>query len=77
MKKNQELTDPLSCLNRAFDEEMIFVILGRDVAAAITVRAWIEERIRLGKNQRNDTQIIEAEKWIISVESCTLIMENK
>ena len=67
MRKHQEITDPSSCLNKARSDEMLFVLLGRDCAAAHAVRAWIEERIRLGKNNREDTKIIEAEQWIVTV----------
>ena len=67
MRKRDELTDPRSCMSRARDDEMTFVLLGRDVAATVAVRAWIEERIRLGKNQRADAQIVEAEEWIRTV----------
>ncbi len=69
MRKRDELTDPTSCLNRAGAEEWLFVLLGRDVAAPATVRAWIGERIRLGKNRRDDSQIVEAEAWIRAVEA--------
>ncbi len=67
MRAKQELADPLSCMRRAHDNEMVFVLLGRDVAATVAVRAWIEERIRLGKNRRDDEQIQEAEGWIRTV----------
>ena len=67
MRKRDELTDPRSCLSRARDDEWTFVLLGRDRAAPVAVRAWIEERIRLGKNQRDDPQIVEAEAWIKAV----------
>ena len=67
MRKRDELTDPSSCLNRAADDEWLFVFLGRDIAAPVAVRAWIEERIRLGKNTREDAQIGEAEQWIRDV----------
>lgn len=40
---------------------MLFVLLERDTAAPAAIRAWIKERIKLGKNQRGDAQIIEAE----------------
>ena len=60
MIKNDELRKPDSCLNRAHDEEMLFVLLGRDIAAPYAIRAWIEERLRLGKNTANDEQIVEA-----------------
>lgn len=67
MRKRNELTDPASCLNKAKDNEWLFVLLGRDVAAPYAVRAWIEERIRSGKNTRDDAQIREAEQWINAV----------
>jgi hypothetical protein len=69
MRKRDELTDPNSCMSRARDAEWTFVLLGRDVAATAAVRAWIRERIRLGKNQPTDAQIVEAEEWIRTVES--------
>lgn len=70
MRKRDELTDPQSCMNRANDEEMTFVLLARDAAAPAAIRAWVEERIRLGKNQRGDSQIIEAMQcaWIMEVQ---------
>lgn len=67
MRKHDELSDPASCMSRARDDEWTFVLLGRDAAAPHAVRAWIEERIRLGKNTREDAQIIEAEMWITNV----------
>ncbi len=69
MKKYDELSDGRSCLNRALPDEWLFVLLGRDRAAPAAVRAWIEERIRLGKNQRDDSQIVEALQWIATVEA--------
>jgi hypothetical protein len=62
--KRDELADPNSCLNRARDDEMVFVLLGRDDASPGTIRWWIKERIRLGKNTRDDAQIREAERCI-------------
>lgn len=60
MRKAQELTDPRSCMSKARDDEMTFVLLARDVAAPATIRAWANERIRLGKNHYKDAQIVEA-----------------
>ena len=60
MIKREELSNPQSCMSRAREDEMTFVLLGRDPAATVAIRAWIEERIRLGKNERNDAQITEA-----------------
>ncbi len=61
MIKREELSDPSSCMSRARDDEMTFVLLARDVAAPVAIRAWIEERIRLGKNECFDPQVLEAE----------------
>jgi hypothetical protein len=48
-------------MNKARNDEMTFVLLGRDAAAPVAIRAWIAERIRLGKNSPNDSQVVEAE----------------
>lgn len=69
MRKQQELTDPASCMSRARDNEMTFVLLGRDIAAPAAVRAWIEARIRMGKNKPDDAQITEAIQWCETVEA--------
>lgn len=60
MLKRDELSDPNSCLNKAKDDETVFVLLGRDAAAPIAILAWVAERIRIGKNKPNDPQIVEA-----------------
>jgi len=70
VRKKEELTNPKSCLSRAADDEMIFVLLGRDVAAPAAIHAWVEERIRLGKNRPGDSQIVEAYE-------CLRIMEQE
>ena len=60
MKKRDELADPNSCFNRAADDEIIFVLLARDVASPAAVVEWVLERCRRGKNKIIDAQIIEA-----------------
>lgn len=60
MKKIDEVTNRNSCFNRACDEEPIFVLLGRDVAAPGAIRQWVAMRVRTGKNLLNDPQIVEA-----------------
>lgn len=60
MLKRDELTNPNSCLNRSRDDEMLFVLLGRDKAAPVVIRAWVTERLRIGENQVDDPQILEA-----------------
>ena len=68
MRKAKELSDPKSCMNRARPDEMTFVLLGRDVAAPAAIRAWIAERVRLGKNNYNDVQIVEALDCAVAME---------
>lgn len=60
MRKKDELTKSHTCMQSAHPEEMVFVLLGRDPAAPVAIRAWIEERLRLGKNELTDAQIMEA-----------------
>lgn len=61
MLKRDELTNPDSCLNRAREDEHLFVLLGRDPAMPATIRHWIDQRLRLNKNGPDDPQIAEAE----------------
>jgi hypothetical protein len=60
MIKRDEIEDSQSCFNKAADGERLFVMLARDPAAPVAIRAWIAERIRLGKNAPGDEQIREA-----------------
>ena len=71
MIKSQELSDQNSCMSRARDDEMTFVLLGRDVAAPAAIRAWGDERIRLKKNVDGDPQIKEALACALSIEQDT------
>jgi hypothetical protein len=60
MRKKDELSKQHTCMQHAHPEEMVFVLLGRDPAAPVAIRAWVAERIRLGKNAESDVQLIEA-----------------
>lgn len=60
MKKTDELKNPNSCLNRAADDEPLFVLRGKDVAAPAAIAEWIKSRISMGKNEFGDSQITEA-----------------
>jgi hypothetical protein len=60
MLKRDELTNPNSCMSRAADDEMTFVLLSRDAAAPATIRFWVRERTKLMKNRYDDAQIVEA-----------------
>lgn len=71
MRKNKELSEPNSCLNKANPDELIFVLLERDAAAANVVEFWMAERVRLGKNKPGDKQISEAADWVRAVRNDT------
>lgn len=60
MRKSEELTNPVSCMSRAKEDEMTFVLLARDITAPAVIRFWAFERIRAGKNIQGDKQITEA-----------------
>jgi hypothetical protein len=60
MLKRDEINDQHSCLNNALEGERLFVMLARDPAAPVAIRAWVNERLRLGKNAPSDAQIMEA-----------------
>ena len=60
MLKANELSAPFSCINKARDDEMLFVLLARDSCAPVAIRAWVEARILAGLNKRDDLKIIEA-----------------
>lgn len=60
MRKCDELSDPESCLNKARDDELLFVLLERDPSAAGTILWWCDERIRCGLNREGDSKIEDA-----------------
>lgn len=60
MRKLQEISNPNSCMSRAKDDEMTFVLLGRDIVAPAVIREWCRLRCLHGKNSQKDPQITEA-----------------
>lgn len=60
MLKIDEQALATSCWNKASPDERIFVLLARDAAPPYAIRAWVAERLRLGKNTASDPQILEA-----------------
>ena len=60
MRKQFELNDRNSCLNRAANNEMLFVLRSHDIAAPETIRDWCQRRILRGKSKLEDPQIQEA-----------------
>jgi hypothetical protein len=67
VKCEDEIMSSASCLNNAFSQEWIFVLLARDEAAPVATEAWIAERIRLGKNKPSDPQIVEAQDLVLAM----------
>jgi len=49
-----------SCLNKAREDEMLFVLLARDPAFPATVRFWAAERVRLGKDGPASPKVLSA-----------------
>lgn len=70
MRKKDELSREHTCMQHAHPEEMVFVLLSRDAAAPVAIRAWVSERLRLGKNVETDEQIVEALE-------CARVMEEE
>jgi hypothetical protein len=68
MRKRDELNSAHSCMSKAREDEFTFVLLARDVAAPATIRFWVAERMRLGKNKQADPQIAEALELAASME---------
>jgi hypothetical protein len=68
MQKQNELSDPKSCFNKAGDKEIMFILLSRDPAAPMTIRRWVNARIDMGKNVESDSQIQEALSCAIAME---------
>lgn len=64
MLKREEMSNPNSCLNRAVDDEPIFVLRAKDKASFWAVNMWIQSRMLLGMNQPNDEKIISAMDWL-------------
>jgi hypothetical protein len=60
MKKQDEMNDPKSCWNKAKGDELLFVLLERDMDAPETIRFWVNKRIARRKNKLEDPQMQEA-----------------
>lgn len=60
MTKQQVIYDPNSCWNKAEENERMFILLGRDESTPFAIEAWIDHRLRTGKNRMPDRQIQDA-----------------
>ena len=61
MRKEDELSKEHTCMQHAHPKEMVFVLLSRDAAAPVAIRAWVAERLRLGKNV--ETERRSSRRW--------------
>lgn len=68
IKERETAPGAVTCLNKALPEEMLFVLLARDVCAPAAIRAWVEARIVAGLNARDDVQIFEALQCAVYME---------
>jgi hypothetical protein len=69
MRKSDELSDPSSCLNKAAEDEILFVLMERDPAAPGTIRDWVARRIEMGLNKPGDPKLISAEQIARAIET--------
>lgn len=60
MIKKLELSTPTSCINKAADDEPVFVLRAMDKAAPAAIAAWVGERLLYGMNKADDPKIVEA-----------------
>jgi hypothetical protein len=60
VRKRDELADPNSCLNKAADDEIVFVLRAHDDDTSETIRYWAGRRLLRGKNKLDDAKIREA-----------------
>ncbi len=60
MIKHMELAELNSCLNKAEDDEPIFVLRAKDPVAVATILHWCNLRVENGKNQPGDAKLAEA-----------------
>jgi hypothetical protein len=58
MKKSDEIANPTSCLNRAQDDEPIFVLRANDPTSSQLVRLWAAAYvdIKMAETNNNPTQ---------------------
>lgn len=67
MLKHQEISKIDSCLNKAADDEPIFVLRGKDPVIVPTIQAWIKLRSEL-ENEDDEDKLEEASCFIEVIE---------
>lgn len=68
MRKRDEMAEPDSCLNKARNDEILFVLRSDDPAAPATIRAWVELRVAMKMNNRGDAKILSALSDAVAME---------
>lgn len=68
LKRDEASNAPGSCWGKAREDERVFILLARDLAAPAAIRYWVELRIAASLNEESDPQIQEAR-------SCAGLME--
>lgn len=61
MIKHEEISNPDSCLNRAAEDEPVFVLKATDICAPYAILFWILSRITAGRNLEDDEQLKQAQ----------------
>lgn len=72
MKKADELRSNTSCLNKAANDEPLFVLRAKDPVAPMTVRLWASMAEGIHEQEKIDEAIATAdqmERWKIGSES--------
>lgn len=54
MRKELELTDPRSCLNKAADDEPLFVLRAQDATAPLSIEHWLAMNPQLPMEKRRE-----------------------
>jgi hypothetical protein len=68
MLKRDELSKSDSCLNKAADDEWVFVLRAKDPVARRVIQYWCVERLAAGLNVIGDDKITEALSCAMSME---------
>lgn len=66
MLKQLELSSPSSCLNKAADDEQVFVLRAKDVHAPMTIRHWVSMSRGFQKEEKLTAALLiadEMERW--------------
>ena len=75
MRKCDEISDPKSCLNKAADDEVVFVLRAQDALAPGIVRRWAAELERVWRVVSPDGLTLEQYLKLEEAEKAARAME--